>query len=350
MDSLTQAVLGAGVGLALLGRRAGPRRVALIGTVLGTLPDLDVLVPFANPVDDMVLHRGASHSLLVHAAITPFLGEVIRQLVRELRDSRWLTWLTVFACLATHALLDAMTVYGTQLFWPLTSYPFGLGSVFIIDPLYTLPLLVVTLWALLARGWSRPLGRATATALVLSTAYLGWSAVGQHLALARAEAALVGAGLTAERTLATPTPFNTLFWRVIALDGERYHNVYVPLLGEGVALESHARGPVCVLAHLPEAQRLAAFSKGFFRVEQLGDRLAVADLRMGLTPAYVFRFVVAAVGPDGPVPVVPVRLPTRRELAHDRAWLLAGIAGAARSRPTEDGAIRFADAVRHAVC
>ncbi len=350
MDSLTQAVLGAGISLALLGRRVGPRRAAVIGAVLGTLPDLDVLVPFANPVDELVLHRGASHSLVVHVVSTPVLGELLRWLIADLRERRWRAWLTVFACLATHALLDAMTVYGTQLLWPLSTYPFGLGSVFIVDPLYTLPLLVVTVWALLARGWSRPLGRATATALVLSTAYLGWSTLAQRRALDRAETALAAWGLGSERTLATPTPFNTLFWRVIAVDGERYHNVYVPLLGNGVVVESHDRGPVCVLAGLPEAQRLAAFSKGFFRVERLGDRLAVADLRMGLTPAYVFRFVVAAIGPDGPAPVAPVRLPTRRELARDGGWILAGIAGAVRPRPAEGPEILLAETVRHPSC
>lgn len=350
MDSLTQAALGAGVGLAVLGRRVGPRRAALIGAAVGTLPDLDVLVPFASPVDDMVRHRSASHSLLVHAAVTPVLGELVRWLARDLRPHRALVWLAVFLCLATHALLDAMTVYGTQLLWPLSTHPFGLGSVFIIDPLYTLPLLVVTVWALLAAGWSATLARATLAALALSTAYLGWSVVAQRLALARAATALAGWGLGAERTLATPTPFNTLFWRVIAVDGERYHNVYVPLLGKGAAVKSHDRGPVCILAGVPEARRLAAFSKGFFRVERLGDRLAVADLRMGLTPGYVFRFVVAESAADGPVPVAPVRLASRRNLAGDLDWLVAGITGEARPRPAEGAEILVAAALPRRLC
>lgn len=338
MDSLTQLALGAGVGLALLGRRIGPRRAALIGGVLGTLPDLDVLVRFANPVDAFVLHRGATHSLLVQLAVTPLLGELLRRLVPELRGQRLLAWLTVWLCLATHALLDAMTVYGTQLLWPLSTWPFGVGSVFIIDPLYTLPLLVVLVWALAVPGWSRRLARATAAALLLSTAYLGWSVIAQRLALGRAEAELAARGIAPERSLATPTPFNTLFWRVIAIDGDVYHNVYVPLLGDGAEMASHDRGPVCALAGNAEAARLAAFSKGFFRAERLDGELAVADLRMGLTPAYVFRFVVAEHIADGiqPVPPRQVRGPRRGE--GDIGWLLAGIAGDALPRPAEAGA------------
>ncbi|XQF91744.1 metal-dependent hydrolase (plasmid) [Pseudoalteromonas espejiana] len=32
-------------------------------------------------------------------------------------------------------------MYGTQLLWPFTEYPFAISNMFIVDPLYTLPLL-----------------------------------------------------------------------------------------------------------------------------------------------------------------------------------------------------------------
>ena len=50
MDSLTQFALGAGIGVAVLGRRIGPRRAAIAGGLLGSVPDLDVLYPFDDPV------------------------------------------------------------------------------------------------------------------------------------------------------------------------------------------------------------------------------------------------------------------------------------------------------------
>ena len=58
--------------------------------------------------------------------------------------------------LITHPLLDATTVYGTQLWLPFTNHPVGVGSLFVIDPLYTLPLLVGVMLALAwrwASGW-----------------------------------------------------------------------------------------------------------------------------------------------------------------------------------------------------
>ncbi len=70
MDSLTQALLGASVQGALLGRWQG-RKALLYGAALGTLPDLDVLIDYGDPVAEMTYHRGFSHSLLVLGALQP---------------------------------------------------------------------------------------------------------------------------------------------------------------------------------------------------------------------------------------------------------------------------------------
>ncbi|MGE5767054.1 MAG: metal-dependent hydrolase, partial [Bacteroidota bacterium] len=109
MDSLTQFALGAGVGAAVLGRRIGPRKAAVVGGLLGTLPDLDVLFPFADPIDSFTLHRGASHSFVVQALVTPLFGEAMVRLFEGLRDRRLQTYLAVFLIFVTHAALDALT-------------------------------------------------------------------------------------------------------------------------------------------------------------------------------------------------------------------------------------------------
>ena len=79
MDSITQAVLGAAVGEATLGRRVG-HKAPLWGALLGTLPDLDVLYPFADPVSAFTWHRGPSHSIFVLAALTPLVVWLILKL------------------------------------------------------------------------------------------------------------------------------------------------------------------------------------------------------------------------------------------------------------------------------
>lgn len=125
MDSITQFVLGAAVSTVCLGKKIGPRKAALVGGALGTLPDLDVLIPFADPIDSFVYHRGWSHSLFVHALAAPVIGEGLVRLFKGLRDARIQTYLAVFLCLSTHAIIDAMTIYGTRLFWPFYPDPVG---------------------------------------------------------------------------------------------------------------------------------------------------------------------------------------------------------------------------------
>ncbi len=146
MDSLTQIVLGGTVAYATLGPKVGKKAV-LYGALLGTLPDLDVFLPYGGEVEAFTYHRGFSHSILVHLVLSPIIAWLLAKLHPISSDSEfkysWYKWtLMVFLCLSTHALLDACTVYGTQLLWPITQYPFGFSNLFIIDPAYTLPLLL----------------------------------------------------------------------------------------------------------------------------------------------------------------------------------------------------------------
>jgi len=73
----------------------------------------------------------------------------------QTRDLRFRWGIIVYAVFATHVLLDSVTVYGTQIFWPLSEYPVSIGSIFIIDPAYTLPLIVGVIVALMLRHSSK---------------------------------------------------------------------------------------------------------------------------------------------------------------------------------------------------
>lgn len=342
MDSLTQIVLGAGVGAAVLGPRIGPRKAAIVGGLLGTLPDLDVLFPFDDPVDSFTLHRGATHSFFIHAAVTPLFGEALMRLFEKLRDRRLRCYFAVFLIFTTHAALDALTIYGTRLFWPLFPDPVGVGSVFIIDPLYTLPLLIVTVWALCLAAWTARFRRVLTAALTVSTLYLGWSFAAQLVVEARAAGLLAQAGIAPERLRATPTPFNTLLWKVIAIDGERYLNLYMPIFGgdSQVTAYAHPRGIARIAcSNGNEAlEKLTAFNGGYFRVDVEDGQVVVSDLRMGLTPNYVFRFAVAEQGPEGLTVIPPERRRLERSSEGDLDWLIANLSGEPALRPAETAA------------
>jgi len=342
MDSLTQFVLGAGIGVAVLGPRVGPRRAAIAGGLLGSLPDLDVLMPSSDAVDAFVSHRGFSHSLVVQAVVTPIIGEGMTRFIAALRRQRLATYAAVYLCLATHALLDGLTVYGTKLLWPLVMEPYGVGSIFIIDILYTLPLLVAAVWALCLRQWTRRMGVVVGVALALSSAYQAWCFGAQRIATARAESILLRADFTAERMLAIPTPFNSYFWRVIALHGDRYLNIYLPLFGdpERTTIHDHPRNldlAGCLMGNAAY-ERVAWFSRGYYRLDQRGDEIIVSDLRMGLTPDYVFQYAVAQRIGDRVQAMAPRRISSPQGGWDDIKWLFANITHTRSVRAREGAA------------
>lgn len=340
MDSLTQFVLGAAVSTALLGSKIGPRKAVLLGGALGTLPDLDVLIPFDDPVDSFVYHRGWTHSVFVHALATPLLAEGLLRLFKGLRDHRWRVWAAVFLCLSTHAVIDAMTVYGTRIFWPFYPDPVGVGSVFIMDPIYTLPLLVAVVWALSRKTWTTRLRSGIAAALILSTGYLALSVVVQQVVKGRASQVFLENGGPPEKIYALATPFNILVWKVIGLRQNSYDNMYLSLLdGAGPAeIYSHPRHLELVSCLQTSAafRKLDWFSRGFYRAELIDGNVVLSDLRMGLTPGYAFRFVIGetrdtAIEPSGPERLVD----TVRVEEGDWDWLGARLRGRPAVRRAE---------------
>lgn len=336
MDSLSQLALGAAVGVAVMGRRTAVWKAAMWGAVAGTLPDLDVLIDHGDPVRNMVLHRAESHALFWLCLASMPLGAAVARLHGEWALwRRW--WLAMGLALVTHPLLDAMTVYGTQLALPWSNHPYGVGSIFIIDPLYTLPLLIGTGWALAHRGRGRALG-ANLAGLALSTAYLGWSVAAQYRVETLAQASLARQGIAAERLLVTPTAFNTLLWRVVAVSGDDFYEGYHSLLdsGEVIHVDRFARGQALAqgLENSDSLRRIQAFSKGFYKLEQVGSMVRVSDLRMGQEPTYVFSFAIAERRGGRSEPLAqPQAVGGRPDLARGFAWLWRRALGEPLSPP-----------------
>jgi inner membrane protein len=240
---------------------------------------------------------------------------------------RW--WLALWLALFTHPLLDAMTVYGTQLLQPFTDRPFGVDSMFIIDPAYTLPLIVGVVAALAFKRTERGL-RWNLAALVLSTAYLGWSVAAQQVAAGVARASLQEQNIGAERLLVTPAPFNTVLWRLVAVTPTHYHEGYYSLLDEKptVRWTAHERGADLMAQHASAepVARMAAFTEGFYRLSTSPEgQLMLTDLRMGQEPSYVFNFNLGLPEAVGQAPATQVS--ARADIGQALPWLWRRVRG-----------------------
>jgi inner membrane protein len=276
------------------------RRAALLaGAALGTLPDLDSLViPLfgGDPVDLMTMHRSASHSLFVLPWLAALIWWGLHRLGGRVAAAprRW--FCAIQLVLITHPLLDAFTVYGTQLWWPLTPSPTMWASMFIIDPLYTLWLLIGCAVAWVAR--ERVLAqRALVAGLVLSSACLGWSLIAKAQVDRAADEALAAMGLADAPRFSVPMPFNTLLWRVVAMTPDGYVEAERSLVADRgpMRFRAHASDVAALqaVADFPKVARLRWFNRGFMKAEEREGRLILSDLRMGMTPDYIFNFAVA---------------------------------------------------------
>jgi inner membrane protein len=322
MDSLTQFALGAAIGVAVMHRRSKPWKAALICGLAATLPDLDAFYNHGDPVANVTLHRGNSHAVFWLTVISPLVAFIGAIAARERdRFMRW--WLAVWLALVTHPILDWFTVYGTQILRPFTDHPYGLGSIFIIDPLYTLPLLIGIAAALILRnerGW-----RVNAAGLIVSTLYLGWSVFAQAHVTTIAEASLEADGRKVERLLVTPTAFNTVLWRVVAITPDGYLEGYYSLFDRDrrIRFSLYPRGEALyeTLQNTPSVQRVARWSHGLFKMSERDGRIVVTDLRMGQEPYYSFNFVVAQRQNPALAPMRPTLFREQHDLRQGVAWL-----------------------------
>lgn len=306
MDSVTQIALGAAVGGAVAGRSAGWRAFAW-GAAVGTMPDLDVFHDYGSPVANFTWHRGYTHSLFIQTLAAPLLALPIRYLNRH-GDTGYPRWLAVvWLVLITHTLLDAFTIYGTQLWLPFMDRPVGLGSIFIIDPLYTLPLVIGIAAAIRFRDdWHRA-RRWNAIGLTLASLYLLWTVLAQQWMENRASQAVAEAELPVERMLATPTAVNSVLWRIVAVGEEAHWEALHPVWSrQPIRFREYPRDPELLddIEDNSAVRRLQYFTRGFYSVNERDGTVVISDLRMGQVGYYAFAYRVGR-REDGRIRPIP---------------------------------------------
>ena len=172
MDSITQAVLSASVAAAV-SQKTFDKKILLTGAILGTLPDLDVVfVPFLDALQKISIHRSYSHSIFILLLLSFPISKLLsrQRWMQDMSQGRVL--LMTILCLISHVLLDAFTSYGTQLFLPFYNWRVGFDSISIIDPFYTVPLVVGIVLSYFGTKSNNGLRYGNAYGLLFSSLYL----------------------------------------------------------------------------------------------------------------------------------------------------------------------------------
>ena len=296
MDSLTQIVLGIATAELVAGKKL-QNKTFLYGAVLGTIPDLDIIVgKFMSDVNGVAIHRGLSHSILFFLFLSPIFGWVISKIEKNSISFKS-TSLLAFWCLATHVFLDIFTSWGTQILWPL-DYRFALKTIFVIDPLYTIPLFIslIFIWRnkefLVRRKY-------LIRGLVISSSYLLLTCFLKLFAVHKFEKALQNQKLNYQEIIVKPTAFNCILWNANISTSKGYYLADYSLFDsqpirftfypKNLKLEEK-------LVNSYDFQQLKKISEGWYLVSEQNNCLFFNDLRFGLlndnpeNPQFAFSY------------------------------------------------------------
>ncbi len=284
MDSLTQIVLGAAVGEAVLGKKVG-NKAPLYGAIAGTIPDLDVLVRYVtDTVTAIEWHRGFSHSIVFSILLAPLLGWLVWKLERK-QEASWKDWSWLFFWgLFTHPVLDAFTTWGTQLFWPF-DVRLAFQSVFVIDPLYTIPFLICLVLAMLQKRTAPKRKKYNTLGIIMSSAYLVLTLVLKGISYRQFTKSLERQGIAYQQIDTRPTPMNSILWTANIDTGDAY------LIGNYSFFDSgeiqFIRYPknhewLGDLRTHQKVKRLINITENWYTVTKRDDQLFLNDLRFGL--------------------------------------------------------------------
>lgn len=284
MDSLTQIVLGASVGEAVLGKKVG-NKAMLYGAIAGTIPDLDVLTRyFVDTVTAIEWHRGFSHSIFFAILHAPLFGWLIYKIERKSRAT-FVDWSRLmFWGLLTHPILDAFTTWGTQLFWPF-DLRLAFQNIFVIDPLYTLPFLVCLILAMRQKRLSPKRRKYNQTGIFISCSYLLLSLILKGIAHRKFIDSLDAQGVEYRAIDTRPTPFNTILWTANVDAGNAYLiGNYSLFDSKEIQFTAYPKNHQLLgrLQTNEKVKRLTKIAEGWYTIDQKKGVLYFNDLRFGL--------------------------------------------------------------------
>lgn len=284
MDSITQGVLGAAIGEAILGKKIG-NKGAITGAIVATIPDLDVILYlFYDKLQMLSIHRGFSHSI-VFSILGAFLIAFLLSRLRWFQNIKfkillWFTWL----CLFTHMLLDTFTAYGTQLFLPFSDIRLGFDSINVVDPVYTIPIifgLILSLWIYKSKP-NR--SKFNSYGLIISSLYLIFTLINKEAVKTNISDRMANENIEYSSMLTMPVGIANINWYGVAKGNDSIYMLKHSIL-------SDTNNPIEVFPIHDEylnqidkniADKMRWFAKGFYIVDKDDEKIRIYNLQVDM--------------------------------------------------------------------
>lgn len=280
MDSLTQIVLGAACGEAVLGKKIG-NKALLFGAIGGTIPDLDVFIGniiYNHEIDAMLFHRGFMHSILFSVLAAFVLGWSIYKLYnsgKRLGKTTQKDWISLFFwSLFTHPILDCFTPYGTQLFAPFSSHRVAFNNIAVVDPIYTLPFLICMIALMFFNRKNNRRKFLLKLGIGVSSVYMVLTIVNKLYVDTLFRKSIAEMNMHIKRFSTQPSIFNNILWYAIAESDKSYFVSYYSLLDKENRFKDFKELPKqrdLSPEEFYDIKDLAWFSNQYYSVYKIGD-------------------------------------------------------------------------------
>ena len=285
MDSLTHIAIGACIGELFLGKKIG-KKAMLYGAIAASLPDIDFVASFwLNTPNDLMAHRGITHSFLF--AFGAIVGLVFLFRHRHRSDHISIkTWLFFMATeVLSHLFLDVFNAYGIGWFEPFSHRRYAFNALFVADPFFSIWPAVAALLLLMVhrqvskrKTWAR-LG------LVFCGLYLLYSLVNKLKIDNDTRYTLLHQHIHFSRNFTTPAPLNCWLWFVVAEVDSGYYTGYRSVFDRtdsiGLVFFPRNKELLSPLQNREDISQLLQFSQGFYTIGQSEHGLVFNVLRFG---------------------------------------------------------------------
>jgi len=285
LDSLTHIVLGACIGDAIAGKKLG-KKALLVGAVAQSTPDIDFITTFwLNDTQDIIAHRGLTHSIIFNLVATVLLALVGRFIFRKSSLSLK-SWLLIFGInLFVHIFIDAFNAYGTGWFEPFSPHRVSFHVLFVADPLFSIWPFIAFLALIVLRGNHQRRKSWMIFGIGFSLLYLCFAIIGKLIVNHTVEENLAKKGIKSESYFSTPTPFNSLLWYVVAKDSAGFQVGYRSIFDSKKEMEfTYFPKNEWLLDSVRtkrEARDLKIFAGDYYTVSKTNDTIVFNVLRFG---------------------------------------------------------------------
>lgn len=273
------------MGDAFAGKQLG-KRAMFLGAVAQSVPDIDFLASiWTNTAENLLAHRGFTHSMLFVLISTPLLA-LLAERWRRPHDISVKKWMWFFGLQGfIHLLLDGMNVYGVGWFEPFSHHRVSYNWIYVADPFYSVWLGIAFVVLLIlkrshpSRSWWRRFG------IGLSSIYLLYCGLNKIRIDTDTREIFRGQQISYTKYFTTPTPLNNWLWYVVAANDSGYNIGYRSLFDREKKIDFHfvPRNDSLLkrVSDHEDLQKLLRFSKGYYSIESRNDTLVFNDLRFG---------------------------------------------------------------------